>query len=103
MKGYCSIENSCCISNCLSSSRLKMIRRRGLYFSITVLTKCLPKEPVPPVTRTDLSLRSSQGWVKSRKIGSDCLTVESCEISLAAACAMDEKPLLSETILAERG
>ena len=40
---------------------------RGLYCAITVLRKCLPKEPVPPVTSTDLSLRSSQGWEKSRK------------------------------------
>src|SRR4051812_30853698 len=28
--------------------------------------KCLPKLPVPPVTRTDFSFRSIQGWVKSR-------------------------------------
>src|SRR5690349_5641474 len=71
MKGYFSCENSCAISNCLSSSRLKMITRRGLYCSITVLRKCLPNDPVPPVTRTDLSLRSSQGWEKSRNLGVD--------------------------------
>src|SRR5580704_11781084 len=65
MKGYFSIGKSCAIYDCLSSSRLKTIRRLGLYWAITVLRKCLPNEPVPPVTRTALSLRSSQGWEKS--------------------------------------
>src|SRR5579871_2618424 len=69
MKEYFSGGNSCAISNCLSSSRLKTIKRRGLYLAITVLRKCLPKDPVPPVTSTDLSLRSSQGCEKSRKAG----------------------------------
>jgi hypothetical protein len=35
---------------------------------MTVLRKCLPNEPVPPVTSTDLSFKSIQGWEKSRKV-----------------------------------
>src|SRR5215216_4915486 len=66
MKGYVSSGNSCCISNCLSSSRENTIKRLGLYCAITVLMKCLPKLPVPPVTSTVRLLRSIQGWVKSR-------------------------------------
>src|ERR1700723_1068106 len=69
MKGYFSIGKSCAISDCLSSSRLKTIRRLGLYWAITVLRKCLPNEPVPPVTRTTLSLRWSQGREKSLSAG----------------------------------
>src|ERR1700743_3640566 len=68
MKGYFSSGNSCAISNCLSSSRLNTISRRGLYWAMTVLRKCLPNEPVPPVTKTDLSFKSIQGWEKSRKV-----------------------------------
>ena len=44
-----------------------MISRLGLYCAITVLMKCLPKLPVPPVTSTVLSLRSIQGCEKSRR------------------------------------
>src|SRR5690606_2967671 len=44
----------CAISNCLSSSREKTIRRRGLYRSRMVRTYILPNEPEPPVMRMDL-------------------------------------------------
>src|SRR3546814_9045084 len=53
----------CCISNCLSSSREKMMSRRGLKRSRMVRAYFLPKEPVPPVIRIDLPfniLRCSQ-------------------------------------------
>src|SRR2546426_6839648 len=43
------------ISDCLSSSRLKMASRRGWYVLSISSTSLVPKDPVPPVTRTDVS------------------------------------------------
>src|SRR6185503_3749132 len=43
----------CCISNCLSSSRLNTTSRFGFSRSRAVAMNRLPNEPVPPVTRTD--------------------------------------------------
>src|SRR3972149_7339207 len=47
-----------CISYCFSSSREKTTRRRARYRRKTVRTNCWPKEPVPPVTRMLLLLKS---------------------------------------------
>src|SRR6185312_12190635 len=44
-----------------------MISFFGLNSSQTILTKALPNEPVPPVTRIVLPLRSARGERKSRR------------------------------------
>src|SRR6266542_1115941 len=43
------------ISDCLSSSRLKMHSRRGRWRASMISTNLWPNDPVPPVTRTDAS------------------------------------------------
>src|SRR4051812_43986737 len=50
--------NSRCISDCFSSSRLKMISFFSLYRLSTVLVNLRPNDPVPPVTMTTLLFRS---------------------------------------------
>ncbi len=54
-----SCGKSCCISNCLSSSREYMMTFLGAYRLSRVLTNCLPKDPVPPVIRMLESLNIS--------------------------------------------
>src|SRR5258705_5064084 len=56
MQSYRLSENVRLISHCLSSSRLKIIRRFGLYRFSTTSVKRFPNEPVPPVTRMFRSL-----------------------------------------------
>src|SRR5476649_712367 len=99
MKGYFSGGKSCCISDCLSSSRLNTIRRRGLYCAIAVLIKCLPKLPVPPVTSTDFSFRSIQGWVKSRS-GAHVITGAAAEISDVARARAGDGLMPIDPVLA---
>src|SRR4051812_13240085 len=55
-------QNSCCISYCFSSSREKTTTRLGFQSANIMRTKARPKDPVPPVIRTDLS---------SNKVSSD--------------------------------
>src|SRR3989338_511188 len=51
--------NSRCISDCLSSSRLKTMSLRGCHAARTISVNSRPNEPVPPVTRMTLPFRSS--------------------------------------------
>src|SRR5438093_3083631 len=47
------------ISDCFSSSRLNTTSRRGRYRLSMISTSLFPKEPVPPVTSTEVPLQSS--------------------------------------------
>src|SRR6478609_1750877 len=62
MFGYLSSPHFACISNCLSSSRLKMISFFGLYLLSTTSVKRFPKEPVPPVINTVFPFNISSPW-----------------------------------------
>src|ERR1019366_4167907 len=50
-----------CISDCLSSSRENTIKRSGVDVRVTRSTNARPNEPVPPVIKTCLPLRSQSG------------------------------------------
>src|SRR4051812_17361565 len=57
--------------------------------------KCLPKLPVPPVTRTDFSFRSIQGWVKSRRGAAAAADLETSG-AMASAAGLMQFPLLGK-------
>lgn len=59
---YCRPDPATRISCCFSSSRLKMMSFFGWYSFSIVSVNFLPKEPVPPVTRT---VRSDHGMCLS--------------------------------------
>src|SRR3954471_5018900 len=57
--------------------------------------KCLPKLPVPPVTSTDFSFRSIQGWVKSRRGAAAAADLETSG-AMASAAGLMQFPLLGQ-------
>src|SRR2546422_1025688 len=61
--------NCRCISDCFSSSRLKIMTFRGVNRPRTVSVNFRPNDPVPPVIRTTLLFRSIVALVSDHALG----------------------------------
>src|SRR5208337_5539356 len=91
MEGKSLSLNRAAISACLNSSRLKTIRRLGLYFPRMTSIAFFPKEPVPPVIRITLSSNTISvlyGFIQFLHLPSQLRTEEDGEVEMYIIVAL---------------
>src|SRR5689334_7343692 len=106
----------CCISNCLSSSRLNTTRRLRFSRSSAVAMNRFPNESVPPVTSTDFPCSAyiadarcplvtrrvkPRGGGQAGSRGQHLVLAHPVEMTALARGELVEAPLLDDLAVAE--